>query len=447
MVPDGSLSRRQLLASGAGAGALLSGGALARRYLRTAAADASPDADEPSAWPMAARDPGATAYAPEADPPTDGVRVRWRCGIRSGPDPDQRPGPVVTDGIVYAVGPFGSSGVPGSPGLLAVSASDGEVLAHVRRPARTAPAVAPARAYRGRTVATLETPTFDPHRLVGFPSAGGESSDWFGGGEPRWTASVDADADSYSRTHFGGSTAPPPVAAGDTLVTYFRGTLAAVDGSSGTVRWTSDEGLPATRPAVRDGTAYVVGPEDGVRAYDLVTGDHATVRERFPESPMYLTAAPDHLFVSGQGWIRALDADGEVDWETTFEDGGESVPAGPLAVGDGTVYARRPAPSSVGGGEPEAEPTARVCALDAADGSVQWVAEAVAVASGLFLPAAADGLVAVPTADGALAGLDTADGSVLWRFDPGAEPCSPAAIVGDAVYVVGNAHLYALEEP
>ncbi|QLH84177.1 PQQ-binding-like beta-propeller repeat protein [Halosimplex pelagicum] len=454
MVPDDSLSRRQLLASGGAAGALLGGGALARRSLRTAAG-AQTAVGGASGWPMAARDPGGTAYAPEADPPTDGINVRWHHTIRSTFEPIHSPTPVLADDVVYAVGPSETRGASGSAQLVAVSASDGDLLSGVRRPARTAPAVASGRAYRGRTVAALSAPMADPARLDGFPSAGGGSDGWFGGSEvdawtdadePRWTASPEAASDSYTSVHFGRSTTPPPVAVGDTLVTYFRGTLAAVDGSSGTVRWTSDEELTATRPAVRDGTAYVVGPEDGVRAYDLATGDHATVRERFPGSPMYLTATPDHLFVSGQSWIRALDADGEVDWEATFESEGEDVPAGPLAVGGGTVYARRPAPSSAGGGEPGTEPTARLCALDAADGSVRWVADGVDVESEAFLPAAADGLVAVPTADGALAGLDPADGSVRWLFGPGSTPCSPAAIVDDAVYVAENVNLYALEE-
>ncbi|QLH79201.1 PQQ-binding-like beta-propeller repeat protein [Halosimplex rubrum] len=448
MVPDGSLSRRQLLASGGVAGTLLGGGYLARQYLRTAAG-AQTAVGGASGWPMAARDPGGTAYAPEADPPIDGVSVRWRRDILSGSEADERPAPVVADGVVYAVGPFGSENAPDSPELLAASASDGSMIARGRRSTRTAPAVAPARAYREPTVATLETPTFDAHRLVGLPARGGRSGSWHDDAT-RWTASTDADADSYSRVHFGGSTTPPPVVAGDTLLTYFRGTLAAVDGSSGAVRWTSDEGHPAVRPAVRDGTVYVVGPEGGVRGYDLATGDHTTVRRTVPASPMYLTATAERLFVSGQGWIRALDTDGEIDWGATFE--GEDVPAGPLAVGDGTVYARRPAgrgtESEEGTDTDEStDPTARLCALDAADGSVRWVADGVAVETAPFLPAVADGLVAVPTADGALAGVDTADGSARWRFAPGGEPCSPAAVVDDAVYVVGNARLYALEEP
>ena len=168
------------------------------------------------------------------------------------------------------------------------------------------------------------------------------------------------------------------------------------------------------------------------------------VRERFPESPMYLTATAERLFVSGQGWVQALDTDGETDWGLTFENDGEDVPVGPLAVGEETVYAWRPAPSEATADE-SSEPTARLCALDTADGSVRWTADGVAVETGPFLPAAAERLVAVPTADGALAGLDAADGSRRWRFDPGEGPCSPAAIVDDAVYVVGGARLYALE--
>ncbi len=393
---------------------------------------------------MAARDPGGTAYAPEADPPTDGVSVRWRRGILAGAEADERPAPVVAGGVVYAVGPFGSEDTPAGPELLAAAASDGDVLARARRSAGTAPAVAPARAYRGRTVGTLETPTFDSYGLVGLPSPDAGSGGWLGGNvsDPwtgtdtaRWTASVDVDSDSYSRVHFGGTTAPPPVAAGDTLVTYFRGILAVVDGSSGAVRWTSDEGLPATRPAVRDGTAYVVGPDRGVRAYDLATGASTDLSVDLPDRPMYLAATPDRLYVAGQGWVSAHSFDGSDDWRATFPEGA-SVPVGPVAVADGTVYVRR------------ADMTAtRLCALDASDGSIRWICEDVTPSDAAFLPAATDDAVYVPTDAGGLAAVDAADGSVRWRFDPGAEPCSPAAIAGDAVYVVANAHLYALEEP
>ncbi|WP_436912113.1 outer membrane protein assembly factor BamB family protein [Halosimplex marinum] len=441
MVPDSSLSRRQVLASGGAAGALLGGSALARRYLRTVAGATT--VGGASGWPMVARDPGGTAYAPEADPPTDGVNVRWRRGILAGSGADERPAPVVAGGVVYAVGPFGSENAPHSPELLAASASDGDVLARVRQPVRTAPAVAPARAYRRRTVATLETPTFDPHRLVGLPGADagsggwvdGDGSDpWVGADPTRWRASVDAASDSYSQVHFGGTTTPPPVAAGDTLVTYFRGTLAAVDGSSGTVRWTSDESLPATRPAIRDGAAYVVGPEGGIRAYDLATGASTDLSVDLPGRPMYLAATPARLYVAGEGWVRAHSFDGSADWRATFPEGA-SVPTGPVAVAEGTVYARR------------ADMTAtRLCALDADDGSLRWVCEGVAPSEAAYLPAATDDAVYVPTDAGGLAAVDAADGSVRWRFDPGGEPCSPAALAGDAVYVVANAHLYALEE-
>ncbi|WP_135362775.1 outer membrane protein assembly factor BamB family protein [Halosimplex halophilum] len=437
MVPDSSLSRRQVLASGGAAGALLGGGVLARRLLPTAAGRS------PDGWPMVARDPGGTAYAPEADPPTDGVKVRWKYGLPPWPGADVRPAPVVAGGVVYAVGPHESM-PPHSPELVALSASEGSVLARARRPVRSAPAVAPARAYRARTVATLETPTFDPHRLVGLPGAdagtggwlgGGESAPWTGTDATRWTASVDADSDSYSRIRFGGATTPPPVAVGDALVTFFRGTLAAVDGSSGAVRWTSDEGLPATRPAVRDGAAYVVGPDRGVRSYDLATGASTDLSVDLPGRPMYLAATPARLYVAGQGWVSAHSFDGSADWRATFPEGA-SVPAGPVAVADGTVYVRR------------ADTTAtRLCALDADDGSVRWVCEGVTPSEAAYLPAATDDAVYVPTDAGGLAAVDADDGSVRWRFDPGTEPCSPAAIVDDAVYVVGSEHLYALEEP
>ncbi|WP_123537297.1 outer membrane protein assembly factor BamB family protein [Halosimplex salinum] len=419
MVPRTPLSRRQVLAAGGSAAALLTGGALARRLLPTAAGSAVAD------WPMAGRDPAGTAFAPEADPPADGVEVRWRQPLATGGE--FRPGPVVADGVVYAAG----------TDVYAVSASDGEPLARFDRTTDTAPAVASARAYRTRTAAVHESPPFDPHRLAGHHGRGGDSVAGVRVGETRWTATAERDVDSYGAVHYGGGARPPPVAVDWTLLTFFRGTLAAVDASSGAVRWASEKPFTGVRPAVREGVAYVPGPDGGVLAFDVERGDRTRFRPGSPSAdrPSSLVATPDRLLVTGDDWIRSLDGEGRVEWESTFDASG-SVPVGPIAVANGSVYARRPTASGP-----------RLCSLDATDGSVQWVSDDGSGDADAFLPAVADETVYVPVAESGIAGVDAADGTVRWRFDPGDGGSSPAALAGDALYVVTDEHLYALEEP
>lgn len=414
MVPDSSLSRRQLLAAGGSAAALLTGGFLARRQFETAAAAPT------GGWPMAGRDPAGTGYAPDADPPTADVAVRWKYPLAAAAE--YWPGPVTADGVVYAVG----------TDVLGVSASDGERLLRVRRETDTAPAVAPGRAYRTRTAAVLETSTFDPGGLVGVHGRGEGAIAGVQVEETRWTATVESMADSYSRVHYGGGLRPPPIPVGDTLLTFLRGTLAAVDASSGAIEWTSDDTLPAVRPAVRDGTAYVADRNGGIRGYDVATGEWSALDVTGRVSS--LTATPQHLVVSGTDGIRALSADGRVEWQVSSP--AEDEPSGPVAVANGTIYARLPTDDGP-----------RVGAIDADDGERRWESPVVPADSSGFLPAVADGIAAVPVADSGLAGIDTADGSVRWQFDPGNEAASPAALAGDALYVVTDEHLYALEEP
>ncbi|MFB6162041.1 MAG: PQQ-binding-like beta-propeller repeat protein [Halococcoides sp.] len=416
------LSRRDLLTAGGAAATLFAGGALARRSLP------GPDGPTLSGWPMAGADPAGTCYAPDAEAPTDGVAVRWKHRItvtRS----DRQPSPVVADGVVFAVLAFEPATPIGSSNgeLLAVGAADGERLGRICRNPLTAAAVAPGRAYRTPTAAVLETPTVESPRLVGVDGRPDESG---GDNLTRWTASVDGSPDGSGRVLYGGAD-PPPVSVGDRFLAVYRGHLVSVDASSGAVEWTSDDTLVATRPAVRDGTAYVRGPEAGIRGYDVTTGEWAAVEVDLPGAPLHLTATPESLLVAGHGWVADV-VDGDVAWRASFEGG--DVPAGPLAVANGTVYARRPTASG-----------ARLCALDGSDGSVLWVADDVAIDTGDFLPAVADGVVAVPT-HGSLAGVDPADGSVRWRFEPPLGRCSPAAIAGDAVYVLVRETLYALEE-
>jgi len=429
MVPDSSLSRRQLLASGGAAGALLGGGALARAALPTAAESAT---DEPSKsdWPMAGGDPAGAGYAPDAEPPTEGVTLRWSEPMSLAPDPDSRPSPVVANGVVYAVG-----------GELLAASETGGVVARLPGRSDTAPVVAPGRAYRTQTAAALLTPTFDPPRLVGFHGRGEQTVAGLAGDERRWVRAVDPVADSYGSVHYGGGPRPPPVAAGDALVTFFRGTLAAIDASSGAVLWRTGESMTATRPSIRDGTVYV--PADGrageegrrIRAFDLESGERATVATVSGRLTS-LVATADGFVAAGDRGLYAFDGDGETRWHVEPEDDDASV--GPVAVGEDVVYATLPGDDGP-----------RLAAVDRSDGQRRWRSAVEPPSGGAALPAATDDVVCVPASDGSLAAVDAADGRLRWRFEPAGEDerCSPAALADDAVYVLTNDRLYALEQP
>lgn len=439
MVPDspspgdpatGTRSRRQVLASGGAAGALLGGGFLARRLLSTAAGSSTADVS-PSDWPMAGRDPAGTGYAPEASPPTDGVTTRWEQPMSLVPDPDSRPAPVVANGVVYGVGGE----------LLAASAADGSVVGRLPARSDTAPVVAPGRAYRSQTAAALMTPTFDPPRLIGFHGRGERTVAGLDADERRWVTPVEPVSDSYSRVHYGGGPRPPPIAAGDALVTFFHGTLAVVDASSGAVRWRDDENPTAVRPSIHDDTVYVpgggqAGGDGGViRTYDLESGDRATIGG-VPAGLSSVVATADGLFAAGDTGLFALGTDGRVQWRVDAGDMDASV--GPIAVGDVAVHATLPG-----------EDGPRLASVGRSDGRHRWTSAVEPAPSGASLPAATDDFVCVPAADGSLAAVDAYDGSPLWRFEPEGEDerCSPAALADDYVFVLTNERLYALEEP
>lgn len=62
----------------------------------------NPRSAEVIGWPMAQHDPGGTSYAPDASPPKDGVRVRWKQSIEM--TDGFHPPPIVGNGLVYGIG-------------------------------------------------------------------------------------------------------------------------------------------------------------------------------------------------------------------------------------------------------------------------------------------------------------------------------------------------------
>lgn len=409
MVPN--ISRRRVLA----AGGALTGSTLASRALATQSADAT-GPDDPPGWPMEQRNPAGTGHAPAASGPKDGVRVRWKRPVETGLGFAYRPTPVVADGLVYGVGRE----------LVCVDAATGEVVFRADREFSGPPAVASARAYRSPTLAFATQRGAD-----GLHARGGVSVAGLRLGLVRWQAGKEDDDLSLFG---GGPTRTVPVAASQTVFVIADSALLAVDASSGRVRWRGQAGV--VRPAVRDGTVYVAAYGDGLLGYDAETGERAFEPAIDALRPLSVTAAPERLIVGTDEGLAGVDYDGTLAWrfapENLYRD------RGAVAVANEVAFA------GFSGEEGD-----QLVAVDATDGTELWRQPVPPEASPQFAPpSVADGVVYLPTEDGGLAAVDAADGHVRWRFAPGerGEPWSPAALVGETLYALGNGHLYALEE-
>lgn len=416
MVPDSlaSLSRRRLLAAG---GAVV-GGVGAGLELAVSEAASTATADRPGGWPMVSRDPGGTGFAPAASGPIDDVEVEWKHSLRTGFGPVSPSPPVVADGIVYAVGEE----------LLAARAADGETIFRLDRACDAAPAVAMAGAYRTPTVAVPRG-----RRTVGFHATGGPSLDGNEIAPERWAAGPASDGGVYFGM-FGGK-ADPPVAADGVFLSTVAGSLAAIDASSGSVRWRNH--VASGRPAVRDGTAYVSATLADLSKIDLETGVRSelvgdlSVRE--------VTATPDRLVVRTAEALVGVSDDGTIQWR--FDPSSYYFTSRSVAVGNGVAY--------VGVDTDDGD---RLLAVDATDGSLQWETDvAVSELEGVSPPAVTGDMVYVPAEGGELVGVDRSDGTIRWRFsgDQEFQNWSAVAVVDGTVYAVMSGHrsyLYALEE-
>ncbi len=381
-------------------------------------------------------DPGGTGYAPDASPPTDGIRVRWKQPLDTTDGYGAFP-PIVANGLVYSVGRE----------LLCVTAADGTVVFRANH--STGPlALATARAYN---TLTLVYPTWDG--AIGLNAGGGISGGGIRTGLSRWKTSRRRGGVSIP-TGIGSRELPAPVAANDTVFLADPGTgtgLMAIDASTGQIRWYRPDGqrYPALggRPAVRDETVYAVGLAES--GYDYIFGyDTETGKQTFSFSPkdvlFSVTAAPDYLVVGTDGsGLWAVNYDETRRWTYDPQELLLTHPAS-VAVADGVVYA-----GFVWGGRNW------LVALDGEKGTEQWRSE---LSRGVIeprvgLPAVANGVIYVPTGGDqnetqGLVAVDATDGHIRWRFSPGDRflSISPAALVGETLYTVGNGHLYALEE-
>jgi outer membrane protein assembly factor BamB len=368
-----------------------------------------------SNWPMEQHDPGGTSYAPDASPPKDGVRIRWKQQIETGLR-FAYPTPIVANGLVYGVGEE----------LVCADAASGEVVFRTDRAFSGPPAVADARAYQSPTLA-LATQT----GAVGLNARGGFSLAGVRIGLTRWQAGRKKGGFSF----FGGGLPRTiPVAANGTVFVTSGDGLRAIDASSSRIRWRSHNGRH--RPAVHEGVVYVAAFGNGVFGYDIETGEQTFSFQPSEQLPLSVTATPDHLVVGTSSGLLGIDYDETVVWRYTPEDLDRD--RGGVAVANGVAYAGFM-------GQPD-----RLVAIDTTNGTELWRSETVPEQSnGRFAPpAVADGVVYVFTENNTLAAVDSEDGHVRWRFTPPSdfEVLSPPALAGETLYTLGHGYLYALEE-
>lgn len=410
MVPDPS--RRRVIA----AGGTLVGSFPAWQRVTNESVQVTNRDDDPTGWPMEQHDPGGTSYAPDASGPKNGVRIRWKQRIETDLGFAYRPTPVVANGLVYGVGRE----------LVCVDAASGEVVFRADREYGGPPAVASARAYRSPTLAFATRAGAD-----GLHARGGISLAGLRFGLTRWQAGRE---DNDLSVFDGGPPRTVPVGADGTVFVTTGTGLLAIDTSSGRVRWRGQGGV--RRPAVHDSTVYVAAYSKGLLGYDVATGKQTLAIDARVLRPLSVTATPERLVVGTDEGLAGVGSDGTVTWrfapENLFRD------YGAIAVANGVAFAGF-----------SGEQGNMLVAIDTADGTERWRVNVPPEASPQFAPpSVADGVVYLPTEDGGLAAVDAGDGHVRWRFELGDRggPWSPAALVGETLYALGNGHLYALEE-
>lgn len=406
-----NISRRQILSvCGATTGSVVAISPLAA--VQPPPTDQSLSASE---WPMEQHDAAGTSYSKTASGPKENPRVRWKRSLNTERDFAYKSTPIVADGRVYAV----------DRELLCVDAMDGTEIFRTNRAYPAPPAITTAQAYRSPTLAFATQ-----FRAEGFHPTGGRSFAGIHVGRTRWQTSLD-------NTDFffdGSSPQIPPVAANETVFVTVLNDLLAIDASSGDIRWRGTGG--EARPAVREKIVFVPSFSKGLIGYDIETGNVTYSVDTSSFRPLSVTAAPDLLVVGTDRGLAGVNYDESTRWQ--YEPGGLSRDYGAVAVAEGVAYA------GFRGDEQN-----WLVAVDIGDGRERWRSKVAPEQEPQFAPpAVADGVVYVPTEDDGLGAIDTATGDTRWRFTESDQhlPWSPAAVVGETLYAVGNGHLYALKE-
>jgi outer membrane protein assembly factor BamB len=425
---NGWTNRRKLLAGLGGiAGSLVTGGGVS-----IALGSATGSAGLPAGWPMGRHDPAGTGYAPEATGPAEGATVVWQRTVGTERLSFERPAPVVADDTVVVAGEK----------IATYDAESGRKRGRINRRFRATPAVVDTGVYGSPTVVCSAD-----GGAVGLDPAGDRSLGPFELGSRRWRAGRPQRAGPVPGMLGGGSPTPP--VATEEAVVVSEDDLVAIDPEDGTVRWRVPDRVPISRPAVRDGTAYV-SMNEGIEAVDLETGDRERVFDHGRASSGYwrqVTAGRDRLYLTAFDGVAAVGYDGELRWKYAPEYGIDPMEP-PVAVAEGLAFV------------PTSHETAPLVALDAATGSVAWQSS-VSPATGNYVdmfPAIADGRVYLRTEADDLAAVDLGDGSVAWRFEPpefeeeyddGANEriLSAPVLAKGRIYALGQYRLYALEEP
>jgi outer membrane protein assembly factor BamB len=206
-----------------------------------------------------------------------------------------------------------------------------------------------------------------------------------------------------------------------------QGTTVHVDPAQEKEAWTTSLNA-GVRSSVSFGDgAVIVGTEDGLAAVEISSGQ---VRWRAPrDGPVESTPAiADGVAVAGanDGSVAAHAlADGTEQWTTATGDRVVSSPA----VRDGAAY--------VGSDD------GSLYAFELADGTTRWEFETGGPV--VSSPAATPAVVVVGSADGTVYAVDSATGERRWTFETGGPVYSSPAIADGAVYVGSrDGHLYAL---
>lgn len=269
------------------------------------------------------------------------------------------------------------------------------------------------------------------------------------------------------RQFVGGEVYSSPVIVEDTVYVGTKsGFLAAFDLATGQERWRFDLGgyIVRATPAVVDGVAYI-GAGYGLFAIDTATGaERWRMPIRFAGSASPVVAGEMVFLATQEGHVYAVDAaTGEERWR--YEADGLIFGA-PAVFGDNVYFA-----SDTGG----------ISVMTATSGRVNWRAKlevpirgAPAVSPGTVVfnteqpavhafnaetgdplwqtavggeasPSLAGDLVIFGSDENGLYAAEIATGAIRWLFPTGNPVLTPAASVGETVYVSSGATLYAID--
>jgi outer membrane protein assembly factor BamB len=261
-----------------------------------------------------------------------------------------------------------------------------------------------------------------------------------------------------------GNLSGAPVVAGDIVyASASAGHVVALRAADGALLWRYETGqILFSAPTFSDDTLYVtpaVNPPDQpvVLALDAKAGELRWSVPLPQSSTFPLVAAQDVIYISTYTGCTALAAnDGALRWQQDTDtilprpSGGRFLRSAPLVIDTSialscveTTIDRR----SRSAGRPQLRHAASVVTLDRASGALRW-RSALGADTGAGYPTALaglDSLILVGADEGHLYALDTADGTVRWRYKTGGTLLSSPVAAGSTVYVgASDGYVYAL---